>query len=119
MKWLGLCAARHRMGGWVVAGLMCMFTCLFVCLFVSFPPSFPTAFHLWSRWVKLLDPTSGYPYYYNPATGVSQWEQPEGWEGPGGPAAPTSAPVQQSAAPESGWLTASLLCDFPLGSRIL
>ena len=106
--------------GWLGGSRADVHVHLFVCLFVSFPPSFPTAFHLWSRWVKLLDPTSGYPYYYNPATGVSQWEQPEGWEGPGGPAAPSSAPVQQqSAAPESGWLTASLLCNFPLGSRIL
>ena len=29
-------------------------------------------------WIAIIDPQSGYEYYYNSKTGSSQWEKP--WE---------------------------------------
>ena len=31
-------------------------------------------------WAMVMDPLSGYPYWYNGLTGVSAWEQPPAWE---------------------------------------
>ena len=31
-----------------------------------------------SPWQEHIDPSSGRPYYYNPESGVTQWERPEG-----------------------------------------
>jgi hypothetical protein len=45
----------------------------------SAPPKPPSAEP--PSWVTLIDPASGFPYYYNPGTGVSQWEPPSGWGG--------------------------------------
>jgi hypothetical protein len=53
--------------------------------------------HRVCRWVCLLDPSSGFPYYYCPATGISQWERPDRWDGPGGPAPPPAVQSPEHA----------------------
>jgi len=64
-------------------------------------------------WDKLVDPTTGQPYFHNRATGETTWTPPEGYQvdDPHPAAAPSGQNVAQPAAPQapvaetaaSGW----------------
>eukprot|EP01046_Picozoa_sp_COSAG06_P022189 COSAG06_NODE_1704_length_8655_cov_104.626812_5_plen_589_part_00 len=47
------------------------------------------------QWVQGRDPASGYPYWYNQATGQSSWQQPAGWVPPVAPRQYQPPPQQQ------------------------
>lgn len=50
-------------------------------------------------WTKLYDPNTGYYYYYNSKTMVSQWEKPEGFvETDAPPPPPSWAPLSSTVS---------------------